>query len=87
MFPELGIRALVVTVGAAVSKAAHQVWNITGDDDPSVPWGGYGVIAKSQTTPRPYLTASGGYWMRDEFSVFEVGDDKEFGGIKMTWIR
>jgi len=25
--------------------------------------------------------------MRDEFSVFEVGDDKEFGGIKMTWIR
>jgi hypothetical protein len=26
------------------------------------------------------------YWMFDEFRVFEAGDDREFNGIRMTWM-
>ena len=74
--------------GTSQENAVADFYNSTGVDDPTP--ARFAVLdqdklAKEKKAMGVFLNPPR-YWMFDEFKVFEVGDDQDFGGIKMTWM-
>ena len=74
--------------GTSEDNAIADFYNSTGVDDPTPTR--FAALDKDKIGPEHQAIGvflnPPRYWMFDEFKVFEVGDDQEFGGIKMTWM-
>ena len=74
--------------GTSPENAVADFYNSTGIDDP-VPSRfatlDQAKIAEENEAIGAFLNPPR-YWMFDQFDVWEVGDDRDFGGIKMTWL-
>jgi hypothetical protein len=74
--------------GSSPENAVANFYNSTGIDDP-IPSHFASLdqakIAEENEAIGAFLNPPR-YWMFDEFDIWEVGDDRDFGGIKMTWM-
>ena len=74
--------------GTTADNAIADFYNSTGVDDPTPTR--FAALDKDKIVQERQAIGAflnpPRYWMFDEFRVFEVGDDQEFGGIKMTWM-
>jgi hypothetical protein len=90
MFNMRGYRFAEVALftGTSPQNAVADFYNSTGVDDPTPRR--FAALdkdkIKAETKSMNVFLNPPRYWMFDEFRVFEVGDDREFGGIKMTWM-
>src|SRR6266496_4914286 len=75
--------------GTSEENAIADFYNSTGVDDPTP--ARFAALDKDKLAQEHQAIGvflnPPRYWMFDEFRVFEVGDDQEFGGIKMTPMR
>ena len=74
--------------GTSEENAIADFYNSTGVDDPTPSRFAaldQDKLAKEHDAMGVFLNPPR-YWMPDEIRLFEAGDDKEFGGIKMTWM-
>ena len=74
--------------GTSEENAIADFYNSTGVDDPTpsrFATLNQDKIAKENEAIGVFLNPPR-YWMLDELRLFEAGDDREFGGIKMTWM-
>ena len=74
--------------GTSEENAVADFYNSTGVDDPSP--ARYATLdedklAQENRAIGVFLNPPR-YWMFDEFRVFEVGDDRKFDGITMSWM-
>ena len=74
--------------GTSPENAVADFYNSTGVDDPTP--SRFAELDKDKIAAEndaidAFLNPPR-YWMHDEIRVFEAGDEKEFGGIKMTWM-
>jgi hypothetical protein len=74
--------------GTSQENAIADFYNSTGVDDPTP--ARFAALDKDKLAQEHQALGvflnPPRYWMFDEFRVFEVGDDQDFGGIKMTWM-
>jgi hypothetical protein len=74
--------------GTRPGNAVGNVWNTTGVSDPTPEQFATldaKKIAKENHAPRAWLNPVR-RWMFDEMDSWEVGEDREFDGIKFTWV-
>lgn len=74
--------------GTTQENAVANIWNTTGVFDPTPEQFAAldpEVLAKETGAIKVWLNPVR-HWMFDEFDVWEVGDDREFNGIKATWM-
>jgi hypothetical protein len=90
MFNMRGYRFCEVALftGTSPQDAVADFYNSTGVDDPTPKR--FASLDKdklaAETKSIGVFLNPPRYWMFDEFRVFELGDDREFGGIKMSWM-
>ncbi len=74
--------------GNSQENAVADFYNSTGVDDPTPKR--FATLDKDKVSQENKAIGAflnpPRYWMFDEFRVFEAGDDREFNGIKMTWM-
>jgi haloalkane dehalogenase len=73
--------------GTTKKNAVGNVWNTTGTSDPTPEQ--FAVldaetIAKENHAPHAWLNPVR-RWMFDELDIWEVGEDRQFDGLKFTW--
>jgi len=82
-FCEIGL-----ITGTSQDNAVTSIWNTTGASDPTPEQFAAldaDAIAKETGALQVWLNPVR-YWMFDEFDVYEVGEDRTFGGITGTWM-
>lgn len=82
-FCEIGL-----ITGTSQDNAVANIWNTTGVFDPTpeqfATLDAY-VLARQTQSLTVWLNPVR-HWMFDEFDVWEVGNDRDFGGITATWM-
>jgi hypothetical protein len=74
--------------GTSQENAIADFYNSTGVDDPTPSRFAtldQDEIVKDNEALGAFLNPPR-YWMPDEIRIFELGDDRDFGGITMTWM-
>ena len=82
-FSEVGL-----ITGTTQENAVANIWNTTGVFDPTPEQFATldpEVLAKETGAAKVWLNPVR-HWMFDELDVWEVGDDREFNGVKATWV-
>ena len=82
-FHEVGL-----LTGIGKQNVVANVWNTTGASDPTPEQFAAldaDKIAKENHVPRAWLNPDR-HWMCDELDAWEVGEDREFDGIKFSWV-
>lgn len=74
--------------GTRKGNAVGNIWNTTGASDPTPEQFAAldaGTIAKENHAPRAWLNPVR-RWMYDEVDAWEIGEDRQFDGLKTTWM-